>query len=545
MKYYIKDDIVFIKYISGIDGKIKTLEFDVNEDKEFLKKLFNEKDEEVQIFMLDDVIRERKHPTDENVEYITTLKLVKPSQEDEKQKKYDFDKIKLQEQENLIKELSQKIIDKGDVNDDEMKQLKSSLLEAEKRKNYYENEMKSLIKTSNDVINKPKTEQQQLIEELLKNKFDNVNQDIKNTIIENLGNIEDKLKSEKEELQEILNTNLKESNESIKNIFKQILEEKGYNPEKIDSLMEESKNVKEFLNKISNDLTEIEKEKITAGISNVIQKYQLMICFATLFNVYEPIQAFSDFNENDFKIINNILGELKKIKEVMQPSDILLLNKEGFTDFAKKDDRMKGVKVFNDKVKVYMNSIYSHNEEQVKRYIKPTSLPMSKNMVEQAVKSIEDFLNDYNKFYGKGINLPKLRVMKKKDDDINEKFNILVKNYNMLKDDYINFKEDIKKQIKELKDKSIKPKPFESKKEIEIKPFETKKEIEIKPDSNSDSKPDFLDLIKNFSKEKLKKTEPIKYIPDSKPSLLEETFKKRREAFEMSEDGNDDDNDWD
>ena len=88
----------------------------------------------------------------------------------------------------------------------------------------------------------------------------------------------------------------------------------------------------------------------------------------------------------------------------------------------------------------------------------------------------------------------------------------------------------------------MKKSKVEPKKEIEIIKNETIKEEPKEEQKNENS---FLDMIKNFSKNKLRHQEIIKQEPIEEKNELVETFERRRRDMEKSDDEEEDDDlDW-
>ena len=489
MKYYIKDDTVYIKYISALDGKLKTLEFNVNDDKEFLKNLFKEKKEETQIFMLDDTIREKEHPTNEDMEYTTILTLKKPDKENEKQLNFAFYRSKVEEQERIIKDISEKL--KTPLTDDDKKKLQTELSNAEKRKEYYENEMKKSIKTTDDVIKKPKSEEILALEKLLKG-------------------------------------NLKDSNEEAKQMIINILKGKGLSDEQIKDLMDSSKNFKDVLTKIT--LTPEEKNNIVNDIKNLLLYYNTIE--NSLSKIYfGKIPSYFDLDDDFINILKAIIGIFENVVyDATNQQNVLIFNPNyALSDTLKKNkierfnnnDRDKSYKIYKGEGKIINNNSYDYltigSERREDYHITIENL-------DKILKNIGEFLRVYETKIKKGLGL-KDKIKSSITSDVDKKLDTLIKQFEILKNDYINFKELMKKSKEEPK------------KEIEIIKNETIKEEPKK-------EPDFLDMIKNFSKNKLRHQEIIKQEPKEEKSKLEETFEKRRKDIEMSDDEEDDDLEW-
>ena len=495
MKYYIKDNTVYIKYISALDGKLKTLEFDIETDKEFLKKLFNEKKEETQIFMLDDTIREQEHPTDENMEYTTILTLAKPKQADEKQKKYDFYKIKLEEQKAKAKELEK--VDKTGFNDEKKLEWEKQVKDTKSRIEAYENEMRNLVKTEEDILAKPKSEDILALEKLLKG-------------------------------------NIKDANKEAKDMIKNILIGKGLTEEQINNLMSTSKDFKDLLSKIT--FTPDEKNDI---VNELVQRYYE---YDDTRYKFSQISEFKipDFKELTIDEINHLKMFYDNLIELINIStndnDIVYYNLDKATPdipakyYVKKIKTYKQIERPDKGIETFdlINNTFKNDVKTGKKPFRKEDRYILVKDIKRTLETLKSFIDFHTKRLTGGSGLRALNDGKKLKG-INEKINILINQINTLKNEFINFKEDTNKEIKQLKEK-----PIETKKEIEIIKSEPKQDIRPKEVIETKS-PDFLETIKNFSREKLKKTEPQKYEPNEKPSLLEETFKKRREAFEDSE----------
>ena len=498
MKYYIKDDTVYIKYISAIDGKLKTLEFNVNDDKEFLKNLFKEKKEETQIFMLDDTLREKEHPTDEDMEYTTILTLKKPDKENDKQLNYAFYRSKVEEQERIIKDISDKL--KGHLTDDDKKKLQTELSNAEKRKEYYENEMKKSVKTSDDIIKKPKSEEILALEKLLKG-------------------------------------NLKDANQEAKDMIINILRGKGLSEAQIKDLMDTSKDFKEVLSKIT--LTPEEKTKIVDDILKMTQDYEDMSYKMARISSFK-IPKLKNITLDD---INNLKFYYEHLTDLVSKSasdeDIVYysLNKETPTIGAKYyvydtvDNHYKTLNV-NGKKDYYdlIKSIYLTYITDGKKPFRKSDEYISVKIMKIILNNLKDFIDYHEKRLTGGMGL-KDKIKSSITSDVDKKLDILIKQFETLKNDYINFKESMKESKEEPK------------KEIEIIKNETIKDEPKKEEQKNEN--NLLDMIKNFSKNKLRHQEIIKQEPIEEKNELVETFERRRRDMEKSDDEEEDDDlDW-
>lgn len=529
MKYYIKDGQVFIKYISTLTGRTKTLVFDSEKDKDFLKKLFNEKREDAKIFMLDDTIREKEHPTDQDIEY-TSLYTVSKAKDDDSsktQKEYQFIQIKLQDEEKRMKELERK--------KDSLKQQYTNEIDEERKKEIekdytstineinksttrienYKRELERLIKTSSDVAENVKGTTEKLLDKLL-NKI-NINTPIAKQVIkkvkelapEKAKEIEEKIeKAEVGTVKEIIKlADIKMPEMRIelsKNIETMINQ-----PENKDYLKDEnplwhfidsygSRNDKASLVGLStvllSDLKKYSKPKdyvwaITQPGLLIQEKYTTRMDY-----LYGPANA-----QNNWIADSN--GNAVIRYSIIYPEHI---DKK----FVQKNDG--GYKTYTNYARNYQELAVVSDLMNFLNQVIETYSP-------KEVPNTDDLEPDLEKT-AKGL---KSAIKTSLTSDINAKLNEIVKNINVLKNDYINFKENIKKDINNLKSKpDIKPND-----KVEIKP-------DIKPDDKVEKEPDFLSLIKNFSKNKLKHTEQQKFVPISEPTPMQEIMEKRRKAFD-------------
>ena len=150
--------------------------------------------------------------------------------------------------------------------------------------------------------------------------------------------------------------------------------------------------------------------------------------------------------------------------------------------------------------------------------------PQLAELIKQSVDDFIKYKKDINK-EGYGL---KDKIKSSITSDVDKKLDTLIKQFETLKNDYINFKESMKKSKEEPK------------KEIEIIKNETIKE----PKEEQKNENSFLDMIKNFSKNKLRHQEIIKQEPKEEKNELVETFERRRKDMEKSDDEDDDDLDW-
>lgn len=517
MKYYIKDNTMYIKYISAIDGKLKTLEFDVIEDKEFLKNLMSQKNESTQIFMLDDTLREKEHPTDENIEYVSIMKLTKPKKEDEKHQKYQFYKVKLDEQKARAKELE--TIDKAAFTEEQKKEWEKQVKDTKARIEAYENEMKKLIKTDSDILSKPKSEETLTLEKLLKG-------------------------------------NLKDANQEAKNMIINILKGKGLSDAQIKDLMDTSKDFKEILSKIT--LTPDEKNNVVNEIFNMTQAYELMRINMSDLSSY-IIPNYYDLTMDNIDVLKNYYNNLSELID-QSPDDrnivYIVKNDSGFDIPAKYyvngKITYKKIEKPDGNTDVY-DLIHGTNKDLIINHKKPFRAKdyyLFVSVVRKYLNDLKDFIDYHEKRLTGGMGL-KDKIKKSMTSDINKKLDTLIQNFETLKNDYINFKEEIKTKSKTVVENQRFP---ELREEEKPKPKEKEKENQRFPELREEEKPktidnmednDFRELIKNFSKNKLKHTEPVKYEPKEEKSKLEETFEKRRKDIEKSDDEEEnDDLEW-
>lgn len=507
MKYYVKDNTMYIKYISAIDGKLKTLEFDIIEDKEFLKNLMSQKNEETQIFMLDDTLREEEHPTDEKLETITIMKLTKPKKEDDKQQKYQFYKVKLEEQKARARDLE--AVDKSAYTDEQKKEWEKQVKDTKARMEAYENEMRKLIKTDSDILSKPKNEEILTIEKILKG-------------------------------------NIKDSNDLARKIIYDVLKNKGMTEEQIKDIIKDSKDIKDTLNKIT--LSPEEKKEITNKVKLILNFYNnIKTDLAYISNVKLP--GFYELKDENIQELNNILNEYKTIFDLTDADTNYLIYRIDSTFPGKIKELAEAYFAKNNRKIYKFDYIYPGGYYVITRknkaWIDNTKYTSEDKIIDlkPKIEDLEEFLNQYQDYKGMGL---KDKIKKGITSDVDKKLNTLIKNFETLKNDYINFKQDMKtkmiieKQNEEPKKETIKEveiiKPKEEPKK-EVKKVETVEEMKDE---------DFRDLIKNFSKNKLKHVEPVKYEPPEEKNLLSDTFDKRRKAFEGEEEENEEDDlEWD
>ena len=339
------------------------------------------------------------------------------------------------------------------------------------------------------------------------NKFENKNITIR-TFIETLRNLLDDL------VTHLTNYKDKDINpEIIKDSFDDLIEfekecEANMGLEKKSSNLTSNGNLEEFIKDIDKNKTFI-------------------------FSAKEQCDKVLGMIENkENKVINIVCSPKKSTRE-------MFLANEGSEDIY--DDEKKIIRIYIPPI----YNIYA-TTAMVQTEIKTTKA----NENGWEIKDLKDFISKLRNILdnlaksieagGAGL---KDKIKSSLTSDINKKINMLIDKVNDLTNNYINFKENIKEEIRELKkskpkqDIIIPSKPPEIKPEIKPR-IEPKKEVKQQPT-------DILDMIKNFSKDKLKKTEQQKYIPDDKPTQLEETFKKRREAFDEDEEDEEDDFDWD
>lgn len=547
MKYYIKDNIVYVKYISTLDGKIKTLQFDVNEDKDFLKDFFKEKDESKQIFILDDYLREKEHPTDEDIEYTTVFKLAKVSKDDEteKQKMYDFYKIKFEDEKRIYNEISkpeylqQKIEEITEKYPEEEKQnekinkVKNYIADTKRRMDQYENEMNRLFPTSSDIIKRPKSDDIRALEYILK--YMNANDKrLKNITTKIVENIKDQ----------------KKANEEISNnqhTIQSLIHNYNIPPDKLDDIKDDLNdlldnviNTRDFMKQLNGNFIGLDENKKYSQeeimkrieeLTKMLKDTGLSNDDIIIFKASESGNVLRNFPSKD------TIPDLNEIK-ICESSGVpffkcYILNEKGLKKLKNKKSEARiyitksGTKNWNPIPPTIYNVKYETIENILKElklakdYFKVEEPPIIKKVpdVEEPPMVEEKKEKEPVKPGSSGDGL-KDKIKSSINSEVNKKIDLLIKQMNELKDDYINFKESIKKQLE-------------------------KPQIKVQPQVQPKKENDFLDLIKNFSKNKLKHSEQNIYVPEEKKSLLEETFEKRRKDIEVSEDEDEEISDWD
>lgn len=510
MKYYIKDDTIYIKYISALDGKLKTLEFNVNDDKDFLKNLFKEKKEENQIFMLDDTLREKEHPTNEDMEYVSIMKLSKPKKDEDKYQKYQFYKVKYDEEDKILNELTDKMKEPG-ITPDELKQLKETFRTEEKKKEYYKSEMDKNLKLVNEII-KPKKEEIKLLEE-------------------------------------ILNKKNEDSDENIIKLIKDTMRSEGYSDAEIEDIFKPGVSANTIIKNY------IKTEKGKKEITKKLKKYFETFQDRTLAGYKKRyLELFSSKNIDDIETKEDLLQLENEFKEYRHdfPSNSDSYYVCVYTDPSMTIETKGGAKPRTygdfsplrntDKFYYLYTSLTPTDISQQKKTKGASNVFLDLNQLyvpynqkkkffQEMEKSLKEFMKQKKDIIESGYGL-KSKIKKSMTSDIDKKLDTLIQNFETLKNDYINFKEEIKTKSKIGE---------EPKKEIEIIKNETIKE---EPKEEKRQENNFLDMIKNFSKNKLRHQEIIKQEPKEEKSKLEETFEKRRKDIEMSDDEEEDDLEW-
>lgn len=525
MKYYTKDGQIFIKYISTLTGRPKTLTFNLETDKEFLKKLFSEKREDAKIFMLDDTIREKEHPTDQDIEYTTMYSITKGKDDDKNQKEYQFIQVKLNDEIKKLNEYKERLRNDTTLTPEKRNEIMKEIENCNERIKSYERDLEKLIKTSSDIVKQTKSKEMDFIDSKFKENAKVYINEAWRTL-ENFFTLKGVSKKEIQEAKEKYKNNFiacladysdkieeKEKNELMKelNLISVFFEPKNIEFKKLEIFkIEKPTNIDAMLSKSFYDNL-INIENYFKPIINKINKDDYIIYSTKAFNDKIFKSSTSYFVNRDLKYI------------YINKYYILLLTKLGFNKYF--PDDLGNVGYIRTIPKDFLDSTDKTGKEEVK-FVRIESSELRD--LKEGYVLIENLLSYISKFKtGKGL---KDKIKSSITSDVNQKLNEIIKDMNILKNDYINFKEDIKEQMKNIKD---------DKKEIkkEIKEV-VKEDIKEKPE-------DFLDLIKNFSKNKLKHTEQQKYVPEEKPSKLEETFEKRRKAFDSEDEEEDnEEDDW-